>query len=258
MENQEQSVEQSESIEQPVEQSEQPVEQSEQPIEQTEQPESVEQSEQPESVEQSEQSESVEQSEQSESVEQSIEQEQLQETYKYLQNYFLRSEIIQILSSHFDKTSVNNILDIGSFEGIGTAYFANNFLDNEHSTLTCVHGYSNEDNDIKYLQNGEEMNFDFNISNCNNSNRIIVKKITTDSFFENNSKTYNLIYIDGSRQSEFIKRDIEKSFEFLENNGIIWINNYNYSKEIYDTTLESYHDQYDIIYKECPLAIKKK
>ena len=198
------------------------------------------------------QEQAVEQAQQDESLSNQ------EKNYNHLQKWFLRSEINQLLSNYMDKSMLHNILDICSFEGIATAYFADNFLDNENSTLTCVHGYLNIDHDIKYLQNGEELNFDFNISNCKNSNRIIVKKITLDSFFETNSKTYNLIYIDGSRESEFIKRDIEKSFEFLENNGIIWINNYYYGKEIYDTVLETYQGQYDIIHNQYQLAIKKK
>jgi hypothetical protein len=131
---------------------------------------------------------------------------------------------------------LNNILDLGSFEGIGTAYFADNFLDNENSTVTCVHPFLTTNKVDEYSQNNE-LNFDFNI--------------------ENNNKTYNLVYIDGSCEIEFVKILIEKSFQFLENNGIIWINNYNYGKEIYDTVLELYQGQYEIIYNKYQLAIKK-
>lgn len=189
--------------------------------------------------------------------EQAQEQVQPQEqSYKHLQNWFLRSEINKILSENINKTLLNNILDLGSFEGIGTAYFADNFLDNENSTVTCVHPFLTTDKVDEYSQNNE-LNFNFNVSNCKNSNKTIIQKVTTDIFFENNSKTYNLVYIDGSCEIEFVKRLIEKSFQILENNGIIWINNYNYGKEIYDTVLELYQGQYEIIYNKYQLAIKK-
>jgi predicted O-methyltransferase YrrM len=193
-----------------------------------------------------------------ESVEQLVEESvsNQEKNYKHLQNWFLRSEINKILSENIDKTLLNNILDLGSFQGIGTAYFADNFLDNETSTVTCVHPFLNINKVDEYLQNNE-LNFDFNVSNCRNSNKIIIQKVTMDIFFENNIKTYNLIYIDGSCEIEFVKRIIEKSFQFLEKNGIIWINNYNYGKEIYDTVLEPYQGQYEIIHNQYQLAIKK-
>ena len=59
------------------------------------------------------------------------------------------------------------------------------------------------------------MNFDFNISICKNSDRIIINKITPDNFFENNNQTYNFIYIDGCHEPDFIKRDMENSFNIL-------------------------------------------
>jgi len=182
--------------------------------------------------------------------------EQLQEIdYEHLQNWFLRTEINKILSENIDKTSLNNILDLGSVQGTGTAYFADNFLENENSTVTYLHPHSN--NDIQYSQNSEFI-FEFNISNCKNSNKITTHKISSDVFFENNTKSYNLIYIDGSHDIEIMKRDIEKSFQYLEQNGILWINNYNYGKETYDAILETYQGQYDIIHNQCELAIKKK
>jgi predicted O-methyltransferase YrrM len=194
----------------------------------------------------------VEQTEQP--VEQTLSNEE--KNYKHLQNWFLRSEINKILSENINKTLLNNILDLGSFEGIGTAYFADNFLDNENSTVTCVHPFLTTNKVDEYSQNNE-LNFDFNISNCKNSNKIIIQKVTTDIFFENNTKRYNLVYVDGSCKIEFVKILIEKLFQLLENNGIIWINNYNYGKEIYDTILELYHGQYEIIYNKYQLAIKK-
>jgi hypothetical protein len=197
-------------------------------------------------------------------VEQQQEQVVQEQGYKYSQNWFLMSEIKMNLSEYLGKSpeTVNHILDIGSFEGVGSAFFADHFLDNENSTLTCVDPFLTIDNDYsEYLQNGQELNFDFNILNCKNSNKIIVKKITSDLFFENNTKTYNFIYIDGSRQIECIKRDMVKSLQYLENNGIMWMNNYNYNKEIYDAMnafLETYEGQYDIIHNQYQLAIKKK
>ena len=85
-------------------------------------------------------------------------------------------------------------------------------------TLTCIDPFLNIDtNDHKHLlQNNEEMNFDYNILNCRNSNKIIIHKITSDNFFTINNKTYNFIYIDSCHEQEFIKKDMENSFNILE------------------------------------------
>jgi len=60
-----------------------------------------------------------------------------------------------------------------------------------------------------FLQN-EEMHFDFNISNCKHSNKITI-----------NNQTFNVVYIDGCHEPDFIKRDMERSFH-----GIMWMDDY--------------------------------
>lgn len=105
--------------------------------------------------------------------------------YKYSQNWFLRSEIRNLLEKFMNKFNENKILEIGCFEGLSTVFFADTFLDNLNSRLTCVDPflYINNNDHSKYLQNNEEMNFDFNISICKNKNKITIHKITSDDFF---------------------------------------------------------------------------
>ena len=76
------------------------------------------------------------------------------------------------------------------------------------------------------IVNNTESNFDYNINMCKNSNKIQVHKITSDEFFKTNTKTYNIIYIDGSHECDFIKRDMINSFRFLKPNGIMWMDDY--------------------------------
>jgi predicted O-methyltransferase YrrM len=184
--------------------------------------------------------------------------------YKYSQNWFLDSEIKNRLLQFLDKSKENNILEIGCFEGLSSVFFADNFLDNSKSTLTCVDPFLNVDNNDhkQFLMNNEEMNFDYNISICKNSDKITIHKITSDIFFENNSKTYNFIYIDGCHEPDFIKRDMENSFNILEKNGIMWMDDYGGGdgiqiKNTMDTFLQKYNGQYELIHKGYQLAIKK-
>jgi hypothetical protein len=112
--------------------------------------------------------------------------------YRYSQNWFLGSEIKNSLVRFLDKSNENKILEIGCFEGLSSVFFADNFLDNPKSRLTCVDPFLtiNNNDHCEYLQNNEEGNFDFNISICKNSGRITIHKITSDIFFENNNQTY--------------------------------------------------------------------
>jgi predicted O-methyltransferase YrrM len=186
------------------------------------------------------------------------------DNYRYSQRWFLGSEIKIHLSKFLDNKKENKILEIGCFEGLSGVFFADNFLDNEKSSLTCVDPFLTiVDNDhSQFLQNNEEMNFDFNISNCKNSDKIIIHKITSDSFFENNNQTYNFIYIDGCHKPDFIKRDMENSFNILEKNGIMWMDDYRGGrdgliKNCMDAFLKKYDGQYNLIHTGYQLAIQK-
>ena len=184
--------------------------------------------------------------------------------YKYSQTWFIGSDINLLLSNFLDKSQCNKILEIGCFEGLSSIFFADNFIDNEYSNLTCVDPFLTIDNNdhINYLQNNQEMNFDFNMSICKNIDKIKIHKITSDIFFENNNNLYNFIYIDGCHEEDFIKRDMENSFKFLEKNGIMWMDDYMGGdgikiRNVIDTFLEKYKDQYELIHKGYQLSIKK-
>jgi len=119
----------------------------------------------------------------------------------------------------------------------------------------------NNDHSI-FLQNNEELNFDHNIKLCKNTDKIIIHKITSDSFFLNNNLTYNFIYIDGCHEPDFIKRDMENSFNILEKNGIMWMDDYGGGdgikiKNTINEFLEKYNNQFELIHKGYQLAIKK-
>jgi predicted O-methyltransferase YrrM len=186
------------------------------------------------------------------------------DNYKYSQNWFLGSEIKNRLLQFLDKSKQNKLLEIGCFEGLSSVFFADNFLDNSNSSLTCVDPFLNVDNNDhkQFLQNNEEMNFDYNISICKNSDKIIIHKITSDIFFEKNNETYNFIYIDGCHEPDFIKRDMENSFNILEKNGIMWMDDYGGGdgiriKNNMNTFLQKYNGQYELIHQGYQLAIKK-
>jgi hypothetical protein len=201
-----------------------------------------------------------------------------QRKYKYKKTWFTHSDLRYHLVNFLDKSKENKILEIGCYEGLTSVFFADNFIDTQNSSLTCVDPFLHIDNNDHsfLLQNGEELNFDYNISNCKNTDRIVIHKITSDKFFENNNNTYTFIYIDGCREPDFIQRDIENSFKFLEKLGILWIDYYEYGdgmdgadgadgeggadgeiKILIDDIIEKYSEQCTVIHKGYQLAIRK-
>jgi predicted O-methyltransferase YrrM len=174
------------------------------------------------------------------------------------------SEIKKRLDKYLDNTKENKLLEIGCYEGLSSVFFADNFIDHPNSHLTCVDPFMTIDtNDHKqFLQNNEEMNFDYNISICKNTDKITIHKTTSDLFFENNTDTYNFIYIDGCHEPEFIKRDMENAFRCLEKNGIMWMDDYGGGdgiqiKKTMNNFLQKNVGQYTIIHMGYQLAIIK-
>lgn len=106
--------------------------------------------------------------------------------YKYKKNWFLQSEIYKLILNHVNGNNLNNILEIGCYEGLSSVYFADNLLKHENSTLTLVDPFLNISNNVHkdLLEEGLiEKNFDYNITQCDNQNKITVHKITSDDFF---------------------------------------------------------------------------
>ena len=188
----------------------------------------------------------------------------IMDKYKYSQNWFLGSEIRKYITSVVDGSKEQHILEIGCFEGLSSVFFADKLLENEKSSLVCIDPFMKlEDNDhTQYLMNDEEANFDHNISICKNVEKITVNKITSDEFFETNEKMYTFIYIDGCHNTEFITRDMENSFKFLESGGIMWMDDYRGGKDdaiknTMDAFLVKYQGKYELLHTGYQLAIRK-
>ena len=184
--------------------------------------------------------------------------------YKYTHTWFVGSEINQHVLKYVPNNKPNNILEIGCYEGLSSVFFADNLLNHPNSTLTCVDPFMTmENNDHKkFLKNNEEANFDFNISNCNNSEKISIRKITSDKFFETNDKYFNFIYIDGCHDPDFIIRDMKNSFKYLVKDGIMWMDDYmgGQGNQIMNTMhsfLREYQGKYVLFHRRYQLAIKK-
>ena len=183
--------------------------------------------------------------------------------YKYTRAWFVKSEIKNNILKILNAKKQHRILEIGCYEGLSTVFFADQLLKHHKSTLICVDPFlTDNNNDHKsLLQNNQESNFNYNIKHCDYPKKITFYKKTSDDFFKTNKNTFNFIYIDGSHEVEYIKRDMENSFNVLEQNGIMWMDDYLHEnpqiKICMDDFIENHKDQCKIIHSNYQLAIQK-
>ena len=115
---------------------------------------------------------------------------------------------------------IENILEIGSFEGNSSMFLARNL---KNSKIYCVDNWkgTNEYNnlDFKSLEN----NFDENLSSFNN---IYKNKCSSDEFFLNNNLYFDLIYIDGHHKADQVTKDFKNSWKFLNKDGVLIFDDY--------------------------------
>ena len=121
-------------------------------------------------------------------------------------------------------------LEIGSYEGNSALYVSTNFPE---SNVTCVDLWEGveeyEGKDFSII----EKNFDFNLKGLNNINKI---KSTSDNFFIKNKIIFDFIYIDGNHKFDYVFRDCENAWRFLNKGGFLVCDDYiwNYYKELLD------------------------
>jgi predicted O-methyltransferase YrrM len=119
-------------------------------------------------------------------------------------------------------------LEIGSYEGNSALYVSVNFPE---SNVTCVDLWEaveeHKDKDFNII----EKNFDSNLKGLGNINKI---KSTSDNFFSKNKIMFDFIYIDGNHKFDYVFRDCENAWKFLNKGGFLVCDDYiwDYYKEL--------------------------
>lgn len=178
----------------------------------------------------------------------------------YTNTWFDDSELKKYIFNFLNPNEVNNILEIGSYEGLSSSYFSNHFLDQENSTLTCVEPFDLSDT-TSPLYDGIYINFISNIKQTNNFNKIKLCQVYSNIFFKNNKDKFNFIYIDGSHLIDDIIDDFENSIKCITNNGIIWMDDYlggenNEIKKCIDSLYKKYKNKLLIIHYGYQIAFR--
>ena len=127
------------------------------------------------------------------------------------------------LKSDFD------YLEIGSYEGNSAIFVAKNF---DKSKIYCVDNWeqTNEYADHKNYYSVEK-NFDLNIKDYKNVSKI---KMSSDDFFLQNRKNFDIVYIDGYHYGPQVLKDCKNAWKYLKNNGYLVCDDYiwNFYKNI--------------------------
>ena len=147
-----------------------------------------------------------------------------------------------------------SILEIGCFEGCSSCFFSDNL---KISKMVCVDPFISDGINLYdhiYLKN----TFYNNIKKSKNFDKIEVKEMYSDDFFNKNQELFDFIYIDGEHSDKQIKNDLDNSFKCIKRGGIIWCDDYNNQwKNTFLKWLEENKNEVTIIYEGYQLGIIK-
>lgn len=170
---------------------------------------------------------------------------------------------------HFKFLDNVNFLEIGSFEGLSTNYFIDNFLCGEKSFITCIDPF------IKYGESTltkmsewdiyiNESTYDKFINNTfKNRDKIILKRGLSIDILPTLGQIYDFIYIDGDHSEDAVWLDAIYSFKILRKNGIIVFDDYEWNtgkkspKAAIDRFLHEYKDFIEVLDINNQVIVKK-
>jgi predicted O-methyltransferase YrrM len=176
---------------------------------------------------------------------------------------------------YFDKFSELHFLEIGSFEGMSTICFLDEYLLNESSTITCVDpwldyslvddglsSYNREDSVWKFESKCTKQIFDSNIQKTNRSNKVIIHKGFSHDILPQlivNKKEYDFIYIDANHMSSFVLTDAIFSWYLLKVGGMLAFDDYAWEtvKLATDSFMKSFTNYIEIIHQDYSVLLKK-
>ena len=132
--------------------------------------------------------------------------------YKYTKKWFINTAIKKTLLNYIDLNKDIKMLEIGCFEGLSSCCFSDNLLHNEKSFLYCIDPFilTGDDPEIssQNITTDTEQIFLDNIKKSKYFQKIKFFKMKSDDFFKINKTKFNIIYIDGCHEPEFINNDL--------------------------------------------------
>jgi predicted O-methyltransferase YrrM len=160
-----------------------------------------------------------------------------------------------------------NYLEIGTFYGANLISVANTYGIHNDSKLYCIDPWNDYDEYLEY-KNQQSNIYNMFIQNVETSgvkNKIIIKRgysnIEIPKFQD---EMFDIIYIDGNHEPEYVLEDAVLSFRKLKKEGFMIFDDYNWggpelTKRGIDGFLSGYHKRINILGEEkTQLFIQKK
>ena len=159
-----------------------------------------------------------------------------------------------------------NYLEIGTFYGANLLSVANTYGNHTDSKLYCIDPWEdyNEYPEYKGQQKSIYNTFIDNIENSGNKDKIVINRgFSNIEIPKLQDNFFDIIYIDGNHEPEYVLEDAVLSFRKLKSNGIMIFDDYGWggpdlTKRGIDGFLSGYHKRITYIgEKNSQVFIKK-
>jgi hypothetical protein len=125
-------------------------------------------------------------------------------------------------------------LEIGAFHGANVISVAQSYASHPNSKLYCIDPWMNYDEYPEYKKEGEQENnyniFLKNIKNNNLENKVVtLKGLSSDEIPKLEDDSFDIIFIDGNHEPEYVLEDAVLSFPKLKVGGYMVFDDYVWS-----------------------------
>ena len=155
-----------------------------------------------------------------------------------------------------------HILEIGCYEGRGTVFYTDLYLEHKNSRIDCIDPFFEEDKTTPIFE-GTEERFLYNISQCKYPEKVkLYKNFSIDILpsFVAEKRKYDYISIDGSHIPKDVLFDAVMAFELIKSGGIIFFDDYGADDPgtAIDSFLLCYEPYLEVIHKDYHLMVRKR
>jgi len=159
-----------------------------------------------------------------------------------------------------------NYLEIGTFYGANLFSVAQSYALHKDSKLYCIDPWQDY-SDYSEYKGEQDLIYNMFLQNLDNSshkNKIVVKRgFSNKEIYHFQDDFFDIIYVDGNHEPEYVLEDAVMSFRKLKSNGILIFDDYGWGgpdkvQKGIDAFLFCYHDKIIILgIKDQQVFVKK-